>query len=205
MSHILRFGGARARALIVIAAMLATAASMAACSSGSSVKSGTAATSAQVNSTTTPVPSTPLPQPTATPANLYKTVGQTLELYSDDRSTDIKAVAVSVHTSTGWDYDTPQNGHIFVVVNLSLNNAGTQDYDYNPLDFYFMTTEGNLIDAGSHIGDSKSLDFGTLAPGGTVSGDLIFEVPSSQVKGGKMTWQADYSLPKSKYGWDLGL
>ena len=43
-------------------------------------------------------------------------------------------------SSGGWEYDTPQGGHIFVVVSLTLNNAGTQDYDYNPLDFFFMTT-----------------------------------------------------------------
>jgi hypothetical protein len=150
------------------------------------------------------------PQPTVAPTETpipatSGKLGQELRVWTGDRSVDVGATPTNAKTSSGGEYDTPEAGHTFVVVTLTLKNYSTTEYDYFPLDFYAMDTNGNLTEWGYHSFVQNQLDSGTLALGGTVTGTVVFEVPQSAIKGLRLTWQPTYDSAKSEYNWQLGL
>lgn len=148
-------------------------------------------------------------QPTATATSKPQPVtsaklNQEIRYWTDARDVDVGVTPTSAKKSNGGQYDEPSAGHIFVVVQLAMKNYSTQEYDYSPSDFMVMDTSGNLMDEGYHSFVQHRLDIGTLAPGGTVIGEVVFEVPTDKLSGLKLAWRPTYDSPKSKYTWELG-
>jgi hypothetical protein len=86
-------------------------------------------------------------------------------------------------------------------VHVSLVNNGSSPADYNALDFQLEGSPSNVrydaIGIDENINDT--LNSGTLNPGDTVAGDLVFEVPTSDTSFG-LLWQPDifgsqYTVP----------
>lgn len=87
----------------------------------------------------------------------------------------------SVEKRVPQSYDAIQDGYEFVVINLTFDNDSDEDISYNVMNFELQDGNGNITSAfgGGSLDDvGNTLSAGQLAPGGTVSGNLIFEVPA---------------------------
>src|SRR5690625_1412637 len=83
---------------------------------------------------------------------------------------------VEVEKSTGDDFDKPKEGKEYVIVHVSIENNGDEDTSYNPYDFKMKNSNGQIEDPAFSIIDSDTaLNSGELAPGGNVSGTMVFE------------------------------
>jgi hypothetical protein len=82
------------------------------------------------------------------------------------------------------DFITPDNGNKFIAVLVTINNySKSENYDYDPLYFKIKDSSGNMILPSSKLFDlQNSLQVGTLAPGGTVTGYIGYEVPINSDK-----------------------
>ncbi|GFH43489.1 hypothetical protein Hs30E_20690 [Lactococcus hodotermopsidis] len=78
----------------------------------------------------------------------------------------------SVEFTDGEEYNEPDEGKKFVVVNVTIENQSKKVVSYNPLDFG-LDDQGNVTDFWEYLSGVETLSYGTLKEGGTVSGNLI--------------------------------
>ena len=85
----------------------------------------------------------------------------------------------NVEKSTGGEYDKPQSdANEFVIVTVSIANKGKKNLPYNPFYFKMQNSQGQITDTTfTTVAQSTALNSGELAPGGTVSGTVVFEQP----------------------------
>jgi hypothetical protein len=111
----------------------------------------------------------------------------------------------AVRTVPGDRFAVPKPGNVFIVVHLQLANNGSQQQPYNAFDFKVQSTAGNVT-APAMVYPTKatndSLGRGTLKPGGSVSGDVVFQVPKGD-HGVQLVWEPGYA--GKDYAWSLGL
>ncbi|MDD8049614.1 MAG: DUF4352 domain-containing protein [Thomasclavelia sp.] len=80
--------------------------------------------------------------------------------------------------SQGEEYFTPDEGNTYYVVTVKIENKSDEKIDFNSLYWKILDSNGvektdvTLYDTG-HL-----LDSGDLNAGGTVEGDLVYELPS---------------------------
>lgn len=77
------------------------------------------------------------------------------------------------------DVDSPDSGKQYVVMNITMTNNGDEKYEYNPYDFK-LDDNGNQTDVTeitSSVNDT--LNSGTLAKGGSVTGNLVGQANTS--------------------------
>ncbi len=105
-------------------------------------------------------------------------------------SADLQADAA---VKSAPNYQTPDPGTQFVLVNLTATNTGTQQDSFaNGLGYQIVGSKGDTFDT-ADLGLDKSIDGTDAVPnGGTVSGPLVFEVKSDQVDGATL-WVAPSS------------
>lgn len=83
-----------------------------------------------------------------------------------------------VEYSQGSDFDTPSDGKEYVIVTVSIENISDDEISYNPFHFDMRNSQGQIEGQSFSIVDSDTaLSPGDLAPGGNVSGTLVFEQP----------------------------
>lgn len=85
-------------------------------------------------------------------------------------------VVNSVRRSGAFNYNTPDAGKEYVIVNVTIRNLGKDEVSYNPYDFKMQDTNGAQESTAFATLDD-SLNSGTLAPNGKVTGSMPFEVP----------------------------
>ena len=89
-------------------------------------------------------------------------------------------VVNGVTKSNGTEYDTPQSGNEYVIVNVTISNSGKENLAYNPFYFKMQNSQGQITDMSfSSINQDTALNSGELAPGGTVTGTVVFEQPAN--------------------------
>lgn len=71
----------------------------------------------------------------------------------------------------------PGPGREYVVMTVTIRNVGDKRESYAPADFRLQNGEGNITGSKMVVGISNQLEQGQLAPGGRVTGRLVFEVP----------------------------
>jgi Domain of unknown function (DUF4352) len=69
-----------------------------------------------------------------------------------------------------------EQGNELIRVYITLENTGDQAISYNPLDFKVQDSNGVQKNYQTITELPYRLDYGSLAPGGTVEGNLAFEV-----------------------------
>jgi hypothetical protein len=74
-------------------------------------------------------------------------------------------------------YSTPESGKEFVRVNVKLVNGSSVTESYNEFDFKVQTSTGNRLDPTFIANAPNELQSGDLASGGSVVGNVVFEVP----------------------------
>jgi Domain of unknown function (DUF4352) len=86
----------------------------------------------------------------------------------------------------------------FSMVDVKIVNNSNQEINYNATDFSVVTTNGNIIDASSS-GSSLQMVSGSLAPGGSIEGNIGFALFDTQDIT-KMIWQPSGTTDLS-YAW----
>lgn len=82
----------------------------------------------------------------------------------------------SVRRSEAMGYVTPKAGKEYVIVNVTIRNLGNDEVSYNPYDFKVQDANG-AQESITFAPLDDSLNSGTLAPAGKVTGSMPFEVP----------------------------
>src|SRR5260221_669129 len=95
---------------------------------------------------------------------------------------DREFIVNSVRRSGAFSYNTPKAGKEYVIVNVTITNLGKDEVSYNPLDFKVQDANG-AQETETFASLDDTLNSGTLAPGGKVTGSIPFEV----LIGGKAT------------------
>ncbi len=89
---------------------------------------------------------------------------------------DREFVVNSVRRAKSLGYSTPKAGKEYVIVNVTIRNLGSDEVSYNPFDFKVQDANG-AQESETFASLDDSLNSGTLAAGGKVSGSMPFEVP----------------------------
>ncbi len=89
-------------------------------------------------------------------------------------------VKVSTLKADSATSDVLKPGYSFRVVHVTMTNHGKYHYAYNPNDFTLVDTGATLYGQATAFDDklAQPIDMGTLGPGGTVSGELAFALPT---------------------------
>ena len=110
-------------------------------------------------------------------------------------------------TLAGDDITQPKPGNEFIVVHVKIHNSNSQQTNYNPFDFHAKSGAGNVTDEEvippSSYTANNELNSGQLDPGGTVEGDIIFQVPVGDHKA-ELTWQPNFFGNTTQNAWNLG-
>jgi hypothetical protein len=118
-------------------------------------------------------------------------------------------VSVDPNPLPGDEITKPKPGYEFIVVNVKLTNNSDTDMDYFLIDFYArsgsgITTEALLASPISYTSNNLLINNGTIAPGDSVQGDVILEVPIGD-HGAELLWEPYWSSNSANNVWSLGL
>ena len=155
--------------------------------------------STTVASTVTTIAETPTTQ--GQPASQVSQVGGTITV------NDVAVTLTSVKKLAGDQFIQPKAGNEFIVIHVKIVNNSTNEVDYNPFDFHARSGAGNITDeevAPSTYTANNELSSGKLSAGGTVEGDIIFQVPKNDHKA-QLTWQPNFLGNAGDNAWNLGL
>lgn len=117
---------------------------------------------------------TAAPTPAAAPA-AYK-VGDAVT---------IRDVAQTVNSAAKFnsksEYTRPEDGKVFYVINITIVNQGDSASSFNPYDYKIEDANGVQTSyswQASSAGVKGDMSSGSLAPGGKLTANLMFEVPA---------------------------
>jgi hypothetical protein len=133
--------------------------------------------------------------------NTVAKVGQTITVDS------VATTLLSVHKLSVGAYDVPpKSGDEYIVVQVKIVNTGSSEVAYNEFDFHAENGSGNVTDStiAASYNPNNELNYGNLAAGGSVTGDIPFEVPTGDHQA-KLTWQPSIFGNSTTYSWNLGL
>lgn len=141
---------------------------------------------------------------TSTQANTPAKVGKPGDTITVD---DVSCTFTSAKTLAADEFTKPKAGNQFIVVHVKIHNANTQQASYNSFDFHVKSGTGNVTDyemPPSTYTGNNALNSGQLDQGGTVEGDLIFQVPVGD-HNAELTWQPNFFGNSTQNAWKLGL
>lgn len=111
-------------------------------------------------------------------ANSEKTTfkpGETIEF--DNKKVTVSAV--ERNWTSGNQFIAPDSGNEFVKVQVTIKNDSNSEAMYNTFDWNLQDSKGVIKDVASvAYGVDGALASGELAPGGEVTGFLVFEAPA---------------------------
>jgi|SRR5947209_7034845 len=144
----------------------------------------------------------------STATSVSSTTNQTANVGQSITVDGVACTLVSAKPLAGDQFTKPKPGNEFIVVHVKLNNTSSDEKDYNPFDFHVKSGSGNItteevIPPSTYTGNNE-LNSGKLAAGGTVEGDLIFQVPKGDHKA-QLTWQPSFFGNAGDNAWNLGL
>lgn len=91
---------------------------------------------------------------------------------------DVNYSITNVTKSAGVDYDTPKDGHEYVIVSIKIENKSDEKITYNPYDWKMENSNGQEESVTFTTVDSDTaLSSGDLNAGGVKEGTLTFEQP----------------------------
>ncbi len=99
--------------------------------------------------------------------------------------------------STGNEYMVPESGKEYVLVEVSIENNGTDQVSFNTFDFQVQDSSG-VLKTETFVDAENKLNSGNLAPGGKVTGTMVFEVPAGDT-GLKLVFKPSFWSNKTIY------
>lgn len=97
-------------------------------------------------------------------------------------SRELTVTDVQRNYQTGNEYLQPESGNEFVIVTVTLKNNSDSNMDYNTFDFKLQDSNGVQKDEDFTVLSEGKLNSGSLAPGGTVTGKLGYQVMKDDAK-----------------------
>lgn len=117
------------------------------------------------------------PTPTAVPPTVTPTAAPRPAAAETPQVSGSKALVVSKpRFFNGLGYSTPDRGKEFVVVAVGIKNVGSTTESYNPFDFKMQGHDGDIKGPAFVTGLDDQLHSGQLAPNGTTSGTIAFQI-----------------------------
>jgi hypothetical protein len=102
----------------------------------------------------------------------------------------------------------PAANHEFVAVSIRLVNISAATVSYGLHDFTLQDQAGNLVNAdvggSALIGAITPPDQGTIPPGGSIAGDIVFQTPMSD-HAATLVWQPAAAVSDGVVTWRLVL
>jgi Domain of unknown function (DUF4352) len=105
--------------------------------------------------------------------NVQANVGQTAEL--SDRILIVNEIERNYAPPTR--VPNPERGNEFVRVSITLTNTGKETFDYNPNNFKVQDSNGVQQTPRNPSRLPYAFNHGSLAPDGTLRGNMVFQVP----------------------------
>lgn len=91
---------------------------------------------------------------------------------------DREFVVNSTKRSKTISYSTAKTGKEYMIMNVTIQNRGSDEVSFNTFDFKIQDINGAQTSAdASSYSLEDSLNSGTLAPNGKITGSLAFEIP----------------------------
>ncbi|MBQ2775230.1 MAG: DUF2116 family Zn-ribbon domain-containing protein [Clostridia bacterium] len=91
---------------------------------------------------------------------------------------NIEMTVTDIKKSNGTEFDSPKSGMEYVIVTVKYKNNSSSTVSYNPYDFKMKNSKGQIVDhTFTTVDNDTSLLSGELAPGGEISGTVVFEQP----------------------------
>ena len=88
-----------------------------------------------------------------------------------------------VNSAKKWtspnDFQKPEAGKVYLIVNLTIENKGTEKVSYNAFDYKVEDADGVQNNSAFVVDVPKEIKSGSLAPNGKLTGNLVFEVPKN--------------------------
>jgi hypothetical protein len=100
-------------------------------------------------------------------------VGETINI--DSRQ--LTVTNVERNYQTGNQFSQPESGNEFVLVTVNIQNNSKSDLMYSTFNFQLQDTNGVKHNEAIMAITEGRLSTGTLAPGGKITGKLVYEVP----------------------------
>lgn len=111
----------------------------------------------------------------------------------------------NVERSDGTEFENPDDGTNFVIVNIKIENESDDEVSYNPFDYKLKNSKGQIKDSGiSMIDQDNQLDSGKLAPDGEVEGSVVFQAPEDDDNSDLTLLIEDDWLSEDKINVNLG-
>lgn len=101
-------------------------------------------------------------------------VGDTIE------TDGVKMTVNSVEFPAGSEFNTPEDGKSWVVVNLTIKNDSDKVVNYNPFDFKLDADGNSTSFTGINMDVKNTLNSGDLKKGASVSGNLVGEADNTK-------------------------
>ena len=121
---------------------------------------------------------------------------------------NVACTLVSVNIIASDEFDQPKPGNQFIIVHVKIKNNNSQQTDYNSYYFHAKSGTGNVTDEDFDSPNAYTandlLNGGQLDPGGSVEGDILFQVPIGDHKS-ELTWQPNFFGNTTQNAWNLGL
>lgn len=108
-------------------------------------------------------------------ANEQKTEFAKGEVISFDKR-ELTVTDVQRDFQTGNQFAQPEAGNEFVIVTVTLKNNSDSSMDYNTFNFKLQDSNGVQKDEDFMVLSEGKLNSGSLAPGGTVTGKIGYQV-----------------------------
>lgn len=95
---------------------------------------------------------------------------------------DMDVTVNSVSTSEGENYTKPEDGKVFVLINVTITNTSDEDISYNVLYSKIQNAQGQINSLGfSMLNVKDKLNSGKLIPGGTITGTVVTEAAADEI------------------------
>ena len=115
--------------------------------------------------------------------NIYDDFNQYESNNDEQIKKDVKITVENVEISPLINEIAPSSGNIFLICDVTIENKSNVSLDYSRHDFKLKDKNGNTRFVSSKIYDIEDmLGTGTIAIDGTVTGNVYFEVPSSDIQ-----------------------
>ena len=89
------------------------------------------------------------------------------------------------------EYEKPSAGMVFYIVNIKIENGGEEALDYNEYNYKIQDANGVQKDAAFVTEIPNQMSSGSLAPGGKLDSNIVFEVPQD-MKGLKLVMEPNF-------------
>jgi hypothetical protein len=120
----------------------------------------------------------------------FYSVGEAINI--SNRILTVNSVEKDWQSTNEFDKPSSPNKK-FVVINVTIENKGSDKISFNEYDFDIQDANGVINNVTAVAGAGlNTLGFGELAPGGKKTGDLIYEIDESGLSDLTLTYTADF-------------